>query len=63
MSGISVSLTFNDEEIELIQETLEEEHRRLLMEISHADHYEFKNLLRKKAELVESVLSRFEVHV
>jgi vacuolar-type H+-ATPase subunit E/Vma4 len=59
MTRVSVSLTLNDEERQLLQEMLEEQHRTLLMEISHADHYEFKTLLRKKAEIVESVLSRF----
>jgi hypothetical protein len=57
-----VSLTLDEEERELIREILEERHRTLLMEISHTDHHDFKVALRKKAEILESVLSRFMVH-
>jgi len=57
-----VSLTLDEEERELIQEILEERHRTLLREISHTDHHDFKVALRRKAELLESVLSRFMVH-
>ena len=60
MTGISFSL--NDEETELVQEILEEQHRTLLLEISHADHHDFKAMLRKRVELLESILSRFTVH-
>jgi hypothetical protein len=62
MTGTVVSLALNDEERDLIQELLEERHRTLLMEIAHTDHYHFKVVLRKKAELVELVLNRFLVH-
>jgi len=57
-----VSLTLDEEERELIQEILEERHRTLLREISHTDHHDFKVALRRKAELLESVLSRLMVH-
>ena len=62
MTEAAVSLTLSEEERELIQEILEERHRTLLMEISHTDHHHFKAVLRKKAELLESVLNRFMVH-
>ena len=62
MTGNGLSITLNEEERELIQEVLEERHRTLLMEISHTDHHDFKVGLRKKAELLENVLSRFMVH-
>jgi hypothetical protein len=62
MTETSVSLTLSDEERDLIQEVLEERHRTLLIEISHTDHYHFKVVLRKKAVLLESVLSRVIVH-
>jgi len=52
----------SEEERDLIQEILEERHRTLLVEISQTDHHHFKAVLRKKAELLESVLSRFMVH-
>jgi hypothetical protein len=62
MTGTAVSLTLNEEESELIQEILEERHRTMLMEISHTDHHHFKVVLRKKAEVLESILNRFAVH-
>ena len=62
MAHATVSLTLNDEERDLIRELLEERHRTLLIEISHTDHHHFRTVLRKKAELLESVLSRFLVH-
>jgi hypothetical protein len=62
MTSTTVSLTLTNEERELIQEILEERHRTLLLEISHTDHHHFKAVLRTKAELLESVLSRFMVH-
>ena len=42
MTGTMVSLTRSDEERELIQESLEEPHRTLRMEISHTDHHHFQ---------------------
>ena len=62
MTGTLISLTFDEEERDLVQEILEERHRTLLMEISHTDHHHFKVVLRRKAELLESILSRFVVH-
>jgi len=62
VTGTTVSLALSAEERELIQEILEERHRTLLVEISHTDHHHFKTVLRKKAELLESVLSRFLVN-
>ncbi len=61
VTGTSVSLMLSEEERELIQQVLEERHRTLLMEISHTDHQHFKLVLRKKAELLESVLNRMLV--
>jgi len=59
MTGAVTSLTLSDEERDLVQEILEERHRILLLEISHTDHLHFKTVLRKKADLLESVLNRF----
>ena len=58
----TVSLALSEEERELIQEILEQRHRTLLVEISHTDHHHFKTVLRKKAALLESVLSRLLVN-
>jgi hypothetical protein len=62
MEDVVVSLTLNHEERELIREILEERQRTFWREISHTDHYEFKVALRKKAQILESVLNRFAVH-
>jgi hypothetical protein len=58
MNATSCELVLNEEERELILDTLEERHRTLLVEISHTDHHHFKLVLRKKAAMLESVLSR-----
>jgi len=62
VTGTMVSLTLSEEEQDLIQEILEEQHRTLLLEIAHTDHHHFKTVLQKKAEVLESVLSRFLVN-
>lgn len=62
MTETVVSLALNDEERVLIQELLEDRYRTLLLEIAHTDHHHFKVVLRKKADLVESLMSRFLVH-
>jgi hypothetical protein len=59
MTGTVVPLELNEEESDLLQELLEDRHRTLLMEIAHTDHHHFKLVLRKKAEMVEGILSRF----
>jgi hypothetical protein len=61
MTTGGVSLHMTDEERELIQDILEERHRTLLLEIAHTDHQHFKTVLRKKAEVIESLLSRMMV--
>ncbi|MBZ5680127.1 MAG: hypothetical protein LAO24_08475 [Acidobacteriia bacterium] len=62
MTATTLSLSLTDEERDLVQEVLEERHRTLLLEIAHTDHHHFRTVLRKKAELLESVLSRLMVH-
>lgn len=59
MTGTIISLTLTEEEKDLMQEILEERHRTLLLEISHTDHHHFRVLLRKRAEMLESLLNRF----
>ena len=46
------------EEQQLLLDILEQRHRELLKEISHTDHHQFKEALRKNEKLLESVLSR-----
>ena len=47
-------------EKELLLEILEEHHRELLREIAKAKHREFRQDLRRKEELVESLVSKVE---
>jgi hypothetical protein len=53
-----MELKLSVEEEELIKEILEEHHRELLMEIARADHREFKHDLRKKEQVLRSVLNK-----
>jgi hypothetical protein len=52
-----MELILNTEEQELLLRILEQRHRELLKEISHTDHHEFKQSLRKNEKLLESILS------
>ena len=61
MNATACELMLSEEERELILEILEERHRTLLVEIAHTDHHHFKMVLRKKAEMLEAVLSRLMV--
>jgi len=51
-----VELILNTEEQELLLDILEQRHRELLKEISHTDSREFKQELRKKEKLLDSML-------
>jgi len=53
-----MELTLSTEEQQLLLDILEQRHGELLKEISHTDHHEFKQALRKNEKLLESVLSR-----
>lgn len=53
-----MELTLSTEEQQLLLDILEQRHRELLKEISHTDHHEFKQALRKNEKLLESVSSR-----
>jgi len=53
-----MELTLSTEEQQLLLDILEQRHGELLKEISHTDHHEFKQALRKNEKLLESVSSR-----
>ena len=53
-----MDVTFTPEEHELLAEILEEHHRELLREICRAEHREFKAVLRRREELVQSVINK-----
>jgi hypothetical protein len=52
-----MELTLTTEEQQLLLDILEQRQRELLKEISHTDHHEFKQSLRKNEKLLESILS------
>jgi hypothetical protein len=52
-----MELTLTTEEQQLLLDILEQRQRELLKEISHTDHHEFKQSLRKNEKLIESILS------
>ncbi len=58
-----MELLLTAEEQELLIEILEQRHRELQREISHTDHREFRQALRKNEKLIESMLNRLRVGV
>jgi hypothetical protein len=55
-----MELKLTDAEHQLLLEILEERHRRILREIWHTDHREFKEKLRQDERLIEAMLNRLE---
>lgn len=55
-----MQITLSSEEQQLLMAVLEERHRELLREISYTDHHEFKIVLQKNAELLESVVIKLK---
>jgi hypothetical protein len=53
-----MELILSTEEQELLLSILEQRHREMLKEISHTDHHEFKQGLRKNERLLDSMLGR-----
>jgi len=53
-----MELLLTVQEQELLQQILEQRYLELQKEISHTDHREFKQTLRKNEKLIESMLNR-----
>ena len=53
---------FSPMEQELLLEILEEHHRELLREIARTKHRDFKHVLKRKEELLESIVHKLEQH-
>lgn len=53
-----MELELTAEEQEFLIQILEQRHLELQKEISHTDHREFKQVLRKNEKLIESMLNR-----
>jgi mevalonate kinase len=56
-----MELKLTAEEQELLANILERCHRELSKEISHTDHHDFKETLRKNQKLLESILGHLQV--
>jgi hypothetical protein len=53
-----MELTLSAQEVALIQDILEERHLALQREIGRTDQREFKQMLRERGKILESVLER-----
>ncbi|HUI79560.1 MAG TPA: hypothetical protein VLY24_16660 [Bryobacteraceae bacterium] len=53
-----VVLKFAGEELEVLDELLESERSRLLVEIRHTDHRSYRDELRHRLDVVEHLLER-----
>ena len=56
-----MELQLTVEEQELLTEILEHYQRELLLEISHADHHDFKASLREREGMLESLLDKLRL--
>lgn len=56
-----MELTLSATEQELLLEVLEEHHRELIMEIARTKHRDFKNELKNKERLLESIFHKLEL--
>jgi hypothetical protein len=52
-----MELILTADEQQFLMSLLEQRDRELQKEISHTDHYEFKQTLRRNEDLLESILS------
>jgi hypothetical protein len=53
-----MELTLTIEEREILTRLLEQRHREISKEISHTDHREFRQVLRKNEDTIEGILSQ-----
>lgn len=53
------SLSLNSEERAILAELLESEQTKLLVEIRHTQHRPFRDQLRRRLTLVETLVERF----
>lgn len=53
-----MKLTLTIEEQEILTRLLEQRHREIAKEISHTDHREFREVLRKNEDTIEGILTQ-----
>jgi hypothetical protein len=51
-------LSLNEEEFRILAELLESERAKLLVEIRHTDHREFRDRLRERQRVVDTLADR-----
>ena len=51
-------LSLNEEEFRILTELLESEREKLLVEIRHTDHREFRDQLRERQRVVDTLAER-----
>ena len=51
-------LRMNDDEFRILMELLESEREKLLVEIRHTDHRDFREQLRHRLQVVETLAGR-----
>lgn len=56
-----MEICVTDEEFGLLTEILQERHAALLREISRTDHHEFKQMLKKRNDLLEHMMEKLGV--
>jgi len=53
-----MELRLTSEEQQFLANVLEQRHREILKEISHTDNREFRQVLRKNAQMIEEIIAR-----
>jgi len=56
-----MEICITDEEYALMAEILQERHTALLREISRTDHFEFKQMLKKRNAVLERLLENLGI--
>jgi hypothetical protein len=55
---VSMNLALMSDEEEMLREILEEHHRELLLEIARTDHREYKVDLRRREQVLKSLMNK-----
>ncbi|HSB69854.1 MAG TPA: hypothetical protein VLT62_11015 [Candidatus Methylomirabilis sp.] len=57
---MTTTISLNEPEMKLLQELLQGDRCRLLMEIAHTDHRSMREGLKAREELLEGVIEKLE---
>jgi hypothetical protein len=55
---MAITLTFEDEEIQVLEQLLKGDHSRLFLEIAHTDHRDYRDYLKKREDILNSILGK-----